>query len=169
MKIIPFKNYVQVFLLFVFTFLGCLVLSNIYKDKKAYEREHEHIQSFLSNVRYDELSNYLTENHDGYIYIAPSSDLSLESFERAFKEFIIKEDLGRDFVYLDSKSFDDAAYKTIESNFSEDLKRLNISIPPCPNLLVIKGGKIVDILYKTESSITLGGVQSFISEHQVET
>lgn len=169
MKIIPFKNYIQVFLLFVLTIVVCLVLSNIYKDKKAYKREHEHIQSFLSNVRYDELSNYLIENHDGYIYIASSQDLSLEPFERDFKDFIIKEDLRREFVYLDSNSLDEAAYKMIEGNFSEGLQRENISIPSCSNLLAVKDGKIVDILYKTESPITLNNVQSFIFEHQVES
>lgn len=168
MKKVPFKNYIKVFLLFALTVVVCIILSNNYKNKKAYERESEHIQSFLSNVKYDELQNYLTENHDGYIYIASSNDTSLETFENELKSLIVEKDLEREFVYLDNSSFDDAVYKKIEDNFSDTLRKRNVSLPKCPNVLFVKDGKIHDMLYTTNTSILLENVQTFIEQHQVE-
>lgn len=168
MKKIPFKSYIKVFLLFVFTIVLCIILSNNYKNKKAYERTQGHLQSFLSNVKYDELQNYLIENHDGYIYIAPSGDTTLEIFENELKKFIIEEDLEKEFVYLDSNSFDNIAYQEIAQNFSDEMHKRGISIPNCPNIYFVKDGKIADILFTDNNSITLESVQNFIHQHQEE-
>ena len=47
MKKIPIINYVKVTLLVVFTSLLCIVVANNYKNKRAYQLENEHINSFL--------------------------------------------------------------------------------------------------------------------------
>lgn len=94
MKKIPIINYVKVTLLVVFTSLLCIVVANNYKNKRAYQLENEHINSFLLNVKIDELSSYLTENHDGYIYMAPSVDETLGKFEMKLKNISPKMNLN---------------------------------------------------------------------------
>lgn len=166
MKKIPFKNYVKVLLLFIVTIVGCLILANNYNDKKTYERENNHLKNFISNVKYDELQNYLTENCDGYIYVAPSIDTSLENFELQLKDLIINEEMEREFVYLDSSSLGDDDYQMIKKFFNDSLNSKKIDIPECANIFVVRDGKIIDILFTNKSDITLDNVKNFITKYQ---
>ncbi len=168
MKKIPIINYVKVTLLVVFTFLLCIVVANNYKNKKAYQLENEHINSFLLNVKIDELSSYLTENHDGYIYMAPSVDETLGKFEMKLKKYITENELERNFVYLDSSNFSNDMYSNITNNFSDELKRRVLIVPECANVFFVRNGKIENIMYSEKKSITIDDVKSFISDNQVE-
>lgn len=166
MKKIPLINYVKVCILFVVTIVVCLVLANNYNNKRLYEREEKHIQNFISNIKYEELQNYLTENHDGYIYIASVDDLSLEEFELSFKDFIVEEELEHEFVYLNSSSLNDDEYRKMKDYFDASLKNRNIDIPNCANIFVVRDGKIIDILFTSPTNITLESARNFVFKYQ---
>ena len=74
MKKVGTLDYIKVLILTIFTVVVVLILANCYIKRNNYERENDDIMNFLSNIKYEELSNYLVEHHDGYIYMSPSSD-----------------------------------------------------------------------------------------------
>lgn len=164
MKKIPTVNYVKVVVLCLVTIFAVITLSNNYKKRIQYERANQDVMSFLSTVKYEELSSYLVENHDGFIYIASSSDSSLEDFEQSLKEYILSADLEKYFVYLDSSNFTDDMYKDMqESLLSSQVSKQVISQP---NILAIQNGKIVSVLYSTSSTITLEDVKNFVNTYE---
>ena len=167
MKKIPMINYVKVIVLSFVTILVVLMLSNNYKKRIQYERANQDVMGFLSNVKYEELSNYLVENHDAFIYMASSSDVSLDNFEENLKEYILNEDLEKYFVYLDSNGYTSDMYKNLQNSFfSSDLSK-QVTLSNYPNIFAVKDGKIVAILYETASDITLEDVMTFVSMHEV--
>lgn len=169
MKKIPMCNYIKVVVLFVITVILVLVLANNYKKKMEYDKSNNGIMNFLSIIKYDELNNYLVENHNGFIYIASSNDSSLEPFEKSFKTYILDKELDREFVYLDSNNYSSKMYKEMVGKyFSKQLRNSDLYLNYQPNVLYIEDGVISDILYKNESKIGLQDVIDFISKYGVQ-
>lgn len=168
MKKIPTFNYIKVFILFVITIFTVLILSNNYKQKMQYERTNDDVMSFLSNVKYDELESYLVENYDGFIYMAPSTDISLESFEKSLKEYILSEELEKVFVYLDNSDYSSDMYNTLKKSFFLPSLASQVTLSNEPNVFAVKDGKIVSVLYMTPNNISLEDIQKFINANEVE-
>lgn len=165
MKKIPVKNYIKVFILFLLTFVIVLVLANNYEKKVQYERSNDDIINFLPSVKYEELSSYLMEHRDGYIYIASSLDVSLDSFKKEFKDYLLEEELENYFIYLDSSTYSDNDYTALRENiFSSDLQNTKIVVP---NIFAVKNGEIVAVLYDDDHSIEIDDVKSFVNNYQV--
>lgn len=168
MKKIPMFNYVKVFILFAITVLVVLILAKNYKEKVQYDRANQDIMSFLSNIKYEELENYLVENHDGFIYMASSSDALLDSFEKELKDYILSDELEKIFVYLDSSEYSVDMYTKLQNSFfSSDLSK-QVTLSDQPNVFFVKDGKIVAILYATPTTITLGDVKNFVNMNEVK-
>lgn len=163
MKNIPAVNYVKVIILCLATIFIVMILANNYKEKIQYERANQDVMGFLSILKYEELSNYLVENHDGFIYMASSADLSLEEFEESLKNYILEEDLEKYFVYLDSSDFSYDMYQNIQNSFfTSDLSKQN-SLNNQPYILSMQDGKIVSVFCITLSSTTLNDIKNFVN------
>lgn len=167
MKKIPMANYVKVIILCLVTVVLVLIISNNYKKKMQYERASQDVMSFLSNVKYEELSNYLIESHDGFIYMASSSDSSLDDFETEFKKYILEEELEKYFVYLDSSNYSREMYTNLQKSFFTSELSKQVLLNGKPNIFSIKDGKIVAVLYLTPSDISLEDVKTFVNMHGV--
>lgn len=162
MRDIPFKNYIKVFLLSIVTVTIVFILANNYQQKVLYEREHP--LQMLSNIKIDELESYLLETNDVYIYMASSSDLELEPFEKQLKEYITNNELDKEFIYLDIDNYSHNQFNQLkEILFSEELKKRDIILDNCPNILVIQEGKAQDILYSNCISIDMETVKEFMN------
>ena len=169
MKKIPMGNYIKVAILFIITIILAFVLAENYKQKMKYEKSNNNNMSFLSTIKYEELDNYLVENHNGFIYIASSVDDSLGSFEESFKEYILDKELEHNFIYLDSSDYSSKIYAEIaEKYFSPKLRREQSYLGYQPNVLYIENGFISDSLYKNESKITLQNVIDFVNKYEVQ-
>ena len=163
MKNIPAVNYVKVIILCLATIFIVMILANNYKKKIQYERANQDVMGFLSILKYEELSNYLVENHDGFIYMASSADLSLEEFEESLKNYILEEDLEKYFVYLDSSDFSYDMYQNIQNSFfTSDLSKQN-SLNNQPYILSMQDGKIESVFCITLSSTTLNDIKNFVN------
>lgn len=167
MKKIPTINYIKVFILFFVTVLVVLILGSNYKRRAQYERANQDVMSFLPIIRYEELSNYLVENHDGFIYMASSSDESLETFEESLKNYILTQEIEKYFVYLDNSGYSSIMYTDLENSFfSSDLSQ-QVVLSNQPNILAIKDGEIVGVLYYEPTNISLDDVKNFLSMYEV--
>ena len=167
MKKIPTVNYVKVIILCLVTIFIVMTLSTNYKKKIQYERANQDVMSFLSTVKYEELSSYLVENHDGFIYMASSADSSLEEFEEGLKNYILDEDLEKYCVYLDSSDFSSDMYENIQNSFFSSNLSKQIMLNSQPHIFAIQDGKIVSILYSISTSMTLDDVKNFVDTNEV--
>ncbi len=160
MKQVPFKNYVKVFILFAITLLVCNVLYNNYKSKKEFENAKSNY--FDQNIKVDELTSFLKEYRDGYIYMAPSDSLD-KNFIDEIKNIINEYDLEHDFVYLDNYNFNELDYEIIKSNLSDK----NISFNTTSNIFYINDGLIVDV-YSNPNMNEIDSLRKFIDNNQVK-
>ena len=168
MKKIPTINYIKVFILFVITCFSVLILAKNYKQKVHYERTNDDVMSFLSIVKYDELESYLVENYDGFIYMAPSANASLETFEKEFKEYILSEELEKVFVYLDNSDYSSDMYNELKKSFFSTSLVSTVTLSNESNVFAVQDGEIVAVLYMTPNDISLDDVQKFINANEVE-
>lgn len=163
MKKVPILNYVKVLILTIITVLIVLILANNYTKKNNYERENDDIMNFLSSIKYEELSNYLVEHHDSFIYIAPSSDSSLDEFEMELKDYIVTNELEKEFVYLDSSNITSDVYDELKANyFSSSLK--SVELGSTPTLLAVNDQEVVAVL---NSDLNVESVQEFVNTYGV--
>lgn len=166
MKEVSKINYIKVFALSIITVLVVIVATNLYNDKRKYERENDDVMSFLSMIKYDELNEYLVENTDGFIYISSSGDTTLDSFELILKNYILEEDLDKDIVYLDSNDFSSDLYNDLKNAyFATDLsKQTEIGKSA---LFAIRNGKIIASLNINYEDESLSDIKDFIGNYEV--
>lgn len=167
MKKIPTINYIKVLILCFVTVIVTLLLSNNYKRKIQYERSNRDVMSFLSTIKYEELENYLVENHDGFIYMASSCDATLESFEESLKNYMLDQELEKYFVYLDNSGYSDEMYTTLEKTFFVPELSNQVVLSNRPNIFAIRDGKIIAVLYQEPTNITLEDVEKFVNVYEV--
>lgn len=168
MKSISIFGYIKVVILFVITIFVVFVLSNYYRQKIQYDRQSQDAMGFLFNVKYDELSNFLVEKHDTLIYMSPSSDATLDSFEEELKQYILELELEKEFAYLDSSNFSSDMYEEFVDKFfaSDTLKE-----KACPNssasFLAVENRKVIDVLCINSGDATMNVVEPFVNMHVV--
>lgn len=163
MNKIPKFNYIKVLLLSIVTVVLVIVLANMYTKRNNYSRENSDVMNFLLVVKYDDLANYLVENQNIFIYMAPSSNLSLEKFELELKDYILNEDLEKNFVYLDSSTFSSNDYNILKENyFSDELLKDDIVVDDNVTIFVVNNQKIVEVL---NDNVTIESVKSFVNSY----
>ena len=169
-KEIPKKNYFILILLSIGTILLVFYLSNVYKERVEYKNQNNNIMNFLSEIKEEELNNYILDNHDTIIYISSSLSDANKKFEYDLKKFIDKNDLNKDIVYLDSSNLSDSFYDNLRNNYlSNELKKQNITLNNIPNIIIIKEEKIVNVLYKTlTNKLDSDKAEEFIEKNWID-
>lgn len=163
MNKVPMINYIKVLLLFIVTIVLVVVLANIYTKRNNYNRENSDVMNFLSVVKYDDLENYLVENQNVFIYMAPSNNSNLDDFESSLKDYILSEELEKDFVYLDSSNFKFENYELLKQNyFSKSLLDNKVQIDSRSAILVVNNEEIVEVL---NENLTIESVKTLINTY----
>ena len=163
MNKVPMINYIKVLLLFIVTIVFVVVLANIYTKRNNYNRENSDVMNFLSVVKYDDLENYLVENQNVFIYMAPSNNSNLDDFESSLKDYILSEELEKDFVYLDSSNFKFENYELLKQNyFSKSLLDNKVQIDSRSAILVVNNEEIVEVL---NENLTIESVKTLINTY----
>jgi len=147
---IPLKNYIVLLLIIFLTIVLLVYLTNVYNKKRDYDESKNIRMSFLKIMQEDDFENFITENQEFVLYISNSDNQNIVDFEKDMKKLVIKKGYDKEMIYLNSKNLSDKFIETIKNYFSDSLKKENIKL--LPNVLIIKNGKISNILYV--SSIT---------------
>lgn len=140
MRKIPLKNYFILATIIILSGIIVIYIANMYRNKKDYEKEDT--MSFLREIYAKDFENFIIENLDSIVYI---SDASNETLELELKKYIIEKDYIQDIVYIDTNK--------INIDFVNVLKKYSSLIDDkLPNVLIIKGGKIINMLYIEEDT-----------------
>jgi len=162
---IPRKNYIIVFVIGLLTMLIVLYMAKFYNNNK-YNEDKSVISDYLFNINIKELENYLLENPDVVIYCADNENLENEKFEKKLRKLIIKEDLQKQFVFLDAKEIKENDIQKIQENYLSN-KTKNVSLDYYPLVLIITDGKIEEVIKLTEQNMDIDYLEEKFMNHEV--
>lgn len=145
MKKIPFKNYLIVLVISLFTIIIALITTKYYLEQKKVKMEVN--IDFATEVMEQELDNYIVENRDIMIYLTNSTTLDME-INKKLKEVIEKTNHQNDVIH-----FNITSSTNVSSIFSK-YNNKNCEIKD-NSLVIVKNEKIVNVvdLTKTKSYI----------------
>ena len=128
------KEYNKRMILLIFiclaTIIALVVAIKINEKRKQNELSISLIDKKLTEIKYDEISNYTVENSDAIIYVSNSSEETSKNFEKMFIPVIRKYNLESSIVYI-------------------NINNINLADPfyeVAPEIIFYKNGVIKDII-----------------------
>jgi len=142
---IPVKNYIKAGLCII---LSIVLIFYIAKWYTVYQEDNLNkaiISDYLTEISYDEFSNYLTENSNAIVYIGIATDKTCRSYENKFKNIINNYNLTEDIIYLNitDYSIENTNYIDLfDDKYGTDTKK----ITSIPAIMVFENGKMTAVL-----------------------
>lgn len=168
MRIKNLKNYVILAIIFIITIVLVICLRNAYLCHKKNEEKTNTRLNILYEIKEEDLKSYLVENTDSVIYVSHASDDSLITFEEDFKNYIAKNEISREIIYLNLDKVSSTFYETLKEKYSNDYIRSKENIVfNQANIFIVEEGKIRSILYEQKNTITLSDVEYFLKTNDV--
>ena len=155
-KEIPFKNYIILAVILIFTILLVVYLFNwqsIYQKNKLQESI---LDKYLMVINYNELDDYLVENKEAIVYVSVLNDEKIRMFENKFKNLIIKNDLNNKVLYLNLTNESVEINKKYLSNLSE-----------VPTLIIFDEGKVVKIYIIKDNNYDIKAFEKFLKKEEI--
>ena len=112
----------------IFTLFSLIVVLKINQNRINENLSKVNISDYLSGIKYDEISNYVTEQPVVVLYVTKGSNH--ESFEKNFIKAIKKYNLENSILYIDIK----------------DQNIIDPIFENTPELVIYKDGRITDIV-----------------------
>lgn len=159
MREVPKKNYVIFLLMVVAVVIVVLYLSETHKTRIS----HKYISSmnnFVTEIKVDDIENYIIENPLVVIYVSDKKDESLKEREEDFKELLTEYNIQRYFVYLDMSIDTESVSNNFENKYNEELYYENL-----PILFVMIDGQVVDIY--NEKNYDTTKIVAFLKKNEV--
>lgn len=168
-RVIPKKNYYILALLLVGTLLLLYFCVNWYKTYEESKMKEPVIASVISEVKEEELSNYLMDNPNIVIYFTSSKDLKMKEFEEDFVDYISEKELRNQIVYVDTSKIENKKFydEFTDQYFHSELKNKGVKLDYLPNVVIVRDGKIKDVLITYDSAMTLEDVVRFLEKNEV--
>ncbi len=163
---IPKKNYIVSILIIIATILSVLLIRDKYLEQKEYDSMTNERIDFMFEIKEDELESYLMENREVVIYMASSSDESIVNFELSLKDYVLKQQLGKDMVYINLNNVSNKFLDKLKDKyFSDELKNSDISLGNYPNMLIVENGVIVSAMYTKEKTINIDDAKKYLNKY----
>lgn len=162
-RIIPKKNYIILFVLAIITIIITLLLANKYNQNLQYNLSENDNMSFLSQIKIDEIDNYIMDNHESIIYMSSSDNTELEKIEEELKEYIVSNNYNKNIVYLNSYNLEESKFNEFKQKYFSDTIKKKINLNIQPNIFVIKDGTVSSTLYTNDSNdININDLKIFL-------
>lgn len=155
-KEIPFKNYIILAVILIFTILLVVYLFNwqsVYQKNKLQEPI---LDKYLMVINYNELDDYLVENKEAIVYVSVLNDEKIRMFENKFKNIIIKNDLNNKILYLNLTNESVEINKKYLSNLSE-----------VPMLIIFDEGKVVESYSIKDNNYDIKAFERFLEKEEI--
>lgn len=155
-KEIPFKNYIILAVILIFTILLVVYLFNwqsIYQKNKLQEPI---LDKYLMVINYNELDDYLVENKEAIVYVSVLNDEKIRMFENKFKNLIIKNDLNNKILYLNLTN------ESVEIN-----KKYLSNLSGVPTLIIFDEGKVVESYSIKDNNYDIKAFERFLEKEEI--
>lgn len=161
-----FKNYIVLYIFYIFTILGVLYLCKIYSNSRAVSNllisdytidiTDNSYEKILNNIL-----NFSSEHNEFVIYISSYKDVDMTSFEESFIDVINRSNLKNKILFINSDSL--SSFEFI-NNFICDMGG-NISVfrKDLPIFIIVSNRRVLSVKSVSgfdESSLNdiLGGI-----------
>ena len=151
-KVIPVKNYIYLFIIIIVTVLIVFYFYLWYLTYEESKLNNQIMDRYLQVINYNELSNYVDENNNAFIYVSVLEDKKIRDFELEFKKLIIdSSNLKKEILYLD---------------LTEIYNNKNLINVPC--ILVFKNGVLSQIYDIKENNYDITKIKTFLEEEGID-
>lgn len=164
-KKIPTKNYVIVIVIFAITIGLILYLKNWYLGYQDYQKTIPILSGVVSEVRYNEVYNYIDDNQSVVIYIGVANNEDCREIETDLKKLINKKHLKEKIVYFNISEVSDKDLLLKELN---DRYAIDVKVSTYPAVIVIEDGKIIGVRSKNANkNLSIDDVKTLFEEHNI--
>lgn len=147
MRKIPFKNYVILGLVFLFTIGVVFYARDWYNTTKEYYMQNSVMKDAIREIKGDELSNFILENQKFILYVASGKNMEIKDFENKFKNLIQDMDLNDLVLYMNLDDVDSNRFYDSLKSYAFDSKVKNqINSNSMASMYVFTDSKITDVL-----------------------
>lgn len=124
------KKIVLFIVMCLFTLFALLVALKLYNNKKQNDLSVSKIDSYLTEIKYEEINSYVLEQPKIIIYVSNSSENTSLTFEKNFINVVKKHNLENDVIYININGTNhvDPVYQN------------------APELVIYKDGTITDVI-----------------------
>lgn len=165
-KKVPIKNYIYLSLIILATLSLSFYLYLWYLTYQESKLNNEIMNRYLEVINYNELSDYITENKDAYVYVSVLENQNIRDFEKKFKTVIMKNYLKKEILYLDLT--EEYNNKKEIKNIENKYKLNNKSITNLPCILVFRNGNLTEIYDIKENNYSIDNIKLFLQEEGLE-
>ena len=163
-KKISIKSYIQVAFICAVTLVIVIYLSGWYRNYKKDKLSVPVINGVLSEIKYEELDPYLSENNGNiYLYMCTSDEEVCRNFESKFIKYIKKKDLYNKIVYLNITGV--GSKKTFIREFNDKYAKKK-KISSYPTIVYFENGKIKDVIGGS-NGVTIPELQKYLDEKEI--
>ena len=165
-KEVPIKNYISLSIIILVTLLLVFYFYLWYLTYEESKLNNQIMDRYLQVINYNELSDYITENKNAYIYVSVLENKEIRDFELEFKSKIIEKSLKNELLYLDLTEIynDSNLLKQAEKEYKINDKK--ISDIPC--ILVFEDGILTKIYDIEENDYDVEHIEQFLQEEGVK-
>ena len=160
---IPFKNYIIISVILIISVAIVVYLANWYQTTNMYYKNISIIADFIKEVKVSEIDNYITENPDFVIYLANKNEILNVKFEKSLKKLITKNDLQKQFIFVDKSAFDNENFREFITKHGNDIEEFSLN--DC--IIIIDNQQIKDLIIINESFHDAKMVELFLKENGV--
>ena len=139
MRKIPVKNYFILLTMLIGVIIVTFVGKNYYNNNL---KKVNSLYKYANHINRDELKEYLGESSSLIIYIADKYDLNNEDAEDLIKDKIIELNLYNNFIYVDSRVFNDKFLGYFNNKY-----HTNFNIDNLPTIIIYNDGIVENIYY----------------------
>ena len=165
-KKIPLKNYIIVVIIFIASISLAVFLRGWYMSYQNYEKTIPVLDGVISEVRYNEIHNYIGDNQSGIIYIGVADDENCRELEEDLIKVIEKRHLKDKLVYFNITDVEDKELLLKEFN---DKYVTGDKIYAYPAIILIEDGKVVDFISKNASqNLLISDVEQLFDEYEIQ-
>lgn len=163
---VPVKNYIYLSLIILVTILLVFYFYLWYLTYKESKLNNQIMDRYLQVINYNELSDYLTENKNAYVYVSVLEDQEIRDFELEFKTTIMDNSLKKEILYLDLTDVYNNKNLISKANKDYQVGGKNISNVPC--ILVFKEGVLKEIYDIKENNYEIENLKEFLLQEGFE-
>lgn len=163
---IPMKNYIIIAIIFIVSISLMVFLKNWYQSYQDYEKTIPVLDGVISEVRYNEIDNYIIDNQSVIIYIGVADDEDCRTLEKGLKKIIEKRHLKDKIVYFNISDVSDRELLLKEFN---DKYVVENKIYTYPAIILMEDGKVVDFRSKNASqNLFASDVEQLLDEYEIQ-
>ena len=160
------NNYIILIIIFCSCIGLTLYFCKWYEVYNNYKKETPILSGTITEITYDDLDHYVVDASNVIVYMCIPEDDNCRNFEKKFKKYIKKKELGEDIVYLNLSGLDSSQFlNDFNTKYNYKFKLRGYY----PTLISFRNGKVDDMLQGNEKrTITISKVEDFFETNMTE-